>query len=89
MLCFIRYVHSGLHLIIFVLFLKQLHRPTKIKRWVIVDFSAQCNTYHLLTRLMDFGKSKGIVRLTAFLDSTNVGSFTCPLILLFLFISGI
>lgn len=89
MLCFIRHVHFGLLLITFVLFLKQLLRPAEINRWVVVNFSAKCDTEHIVIQLVGCGRRLGIVRLTAFLDSTNVGSFTCPMILLFLFISEI
>ncbi|ERM95372.1 hypothetical protein AMTR_s00008p00203090 [Amborella trichopoda] len=40
---------------------KQLHRPTRIERWVIVNFSARCDTNYLANEMVKSGQRKGVV----------------------------
>lgn len=53
------YFTSSDSLIPFVV--QQFVEPTKIERWVVVNFSARCNVRQVVDDLIKIGGSKGIV----------------------------
>nr|XP_023881007.1 protein argonaute 16 [Quercus suber] len=40
---------------------KKLLNPTQIDRWVVVNFSARCDTSHISRELINCGRTKGII----------------------------
>lgn len=58
-LCLSLYFTSSDSLIPFVV--QQFVEPTKIERWVVVNFSARCNVRQVVDDLIKIGGSKGIV----------------------------
>ncbi|KAL0001598.1 hypothetical protein SO802_015379 [Lithocarpus litseifolius] len=40
---------------------KKLLNPTQIDRWVVVNFSARCDTSHISRELINCGRNKGII----------------------------
>lgn len=50
-------------------FVQQFFEPTKIERWVVVNFSARSNVRQLVDDLIRTGGSKGIVSRILFLLS--------------------